>query len=361
MSDKKLDSGISLHGEKLKAVVEDPEEAEILGYGVMYTAGGDWKLMVPRDWLMRKVEELNIPRWVAPSAPRPSSAYKRALKRLREEGLNEISITAPRLDNQVKAPHPVRFHLNDGDSHKVKHLYAEVFFDEDECKEDEGKWIQHHLGYFDYDADSQSPVTYKDNGLSEEDLLYEQWRRVADGVDDMFEEMKTTHIGHDIRKMMYYSTRDYTESVIKLRDGGAVYFFPSGLIDFIDKMSELYDMIDEKWKVGGQAMAIRSFPIFESDSDWIEERVQQSLEDAVDDALDEAFSEFDEGETAEKTVRIIKENLSVDAETAERYNELLEAQLDIEEMLEEFKHSIDDEDKKDIIERAVSQADVQEF
>ncbi|MFB6282575.1 MAG: hypothetical protein ABEK59_01380 [Halobacteria archaeon] len=37
MSDKKLDSGISLHGEKLKAVVEDPEEAEILGYGVMYT------------------------------------------------------------------------------------------------------------------------------------------------------------------------------------------------------------------------------------------------------------------------------------------------------------------------------------
>lgn len=356
MTDKKLDAGITLQGQPMTAAVDDPEHTEVLGYGVMYTVGSDWNVMVDREWLLDRCQDLGIPQWVAPNEPRPSSAYKRAIKSMKEHYLNEYSITAPRLDTGVEEPHTVTVQIKEGDGRYVRHVYGEVFFDEEESKQDGGTWDTHHLGYLTYDSDSQSLIARREDDLDPGDHLMEVWSDVVEAAKTQMKEMKTTHIGHDIRKMMYYSTRDYTSKVIPLRDGGAVYFFPSELMDFVDSMAQLYEEIDQKFKEGGKKMAVRKFPIFDSDADWVRERMESVIDESVDKALEDAFEQLAEGETVDAVARAVMNSLGEDVDTAAQYNALLEAEIEVEEVLEERKESLQG-DKEDLIEEVLNQTD----
>lgn len=355
-----LDSNLEYDGEPLQAIVgEDAEDVRILGYAVMYTAGSDWNVLVPHDWLANRANELGIPQRVVPNKPRPSSAYKRAIKRLREDVLETVWIEAPRMDTGVPENHRVELRIQEGDGRYVQHLYAEVFFDEEESAQDGGTWVNHHLGYFDYDADWQAVDYIKDDDLEEDNHLHAVWEETVAEVIDLFDEMKTTHIGHGIRQMMYYTTRDYTNNVISLRDGGAVYFFPAGMSEFVDAMSTLYDEISEQFKRGGATMAVRTIPMLDTEDqrEWIRERVEKTLEESLDKAIEEAFKEFDEGEAASTVIDMLQQNLGDDENTAETYNALLEAELNLEDMLEQYKAGIDDEDKRDIIDSVLAEAD----
>lgn len=364
MTEHKLDTGIEPEKKKLAdALGEETQDTELLGYGVMYTVGADWNCLVPREWLLDRMNDLGLPQWLAPNQPRPSAAYKRAIKRLREDWLDRVwMVEAPRFDRpEVKEDHKVTVDLKEGDGNYLWHVRAEVFFDEEEASVEGGMWDQHDLGYLTYDVDGQYVTARKDDNLSEDDLLFDIWQQVAAKATQFFGEMQETHIAHDIRKMMYYSTRDYTTNVIQLRR--SVYLFPSGMEDFVESMAQLYSEIDDKFKERGEPVAIRTFEVLDTEDkrDWIQHRVEKTLQENVDSILEEAFEEFDEGEAAEKVVREVREDLGEDIDTADTYNELLETQLQIEEVLEEKKSELVDSDHEDIVERLIEQEDIDDF
>jgi len=364
VSDKQLDSGIDPEKEKLKNTIGDGRDADdigILGYGVMYTVGADWNCIVPRDWLLKRINDLGIPQWLAPSETAPHYAFDRAMKWMREDWLEPYEVTAPRMDTGVQEPHKVRVRLEEGDGSRIHHVYADVFFDEEESKQDGGTWATHHLGYLTYNKNSQYVRASKDDDLDEDNHLFKIWEDVASGATGLFERMQTSHIAQDIRKMMYESTNKYSNNVIKLKR--SVYLFPAGMGDFVDKMSQLYAEINEEWKTTGEPVAVRTFEVLDTSDkqEWIEHQVQSTLEDNLSSVLDAAFDEFDEGEAADEVVRIIRENMDTSAETAETYNSLLESEIRIEEALERQKQQVSDAEKEDIIDRVMAQTDIDAF
>lgn len=362
MSKDRLDSNVTIEGQPLKSVTGDsPDEIEILGYAVMYTAGSDWNVLVPRDWLVRRCQELGIDELVVPSEPRPSSAYKRAIKRLKEDAIDdEHFIELPRLDTQDRELHKVNLSVRDGDGHNVKHLYAEVFYDEKETGEEGGRWDDVHLGFFDYESDSQMVFARIDDGLTSGSEFAQLWAKYSSLVHEYYDDMLVTHIGLDIRLMMYQTTRQYTRTVMSLRDGGGVYFFPAGLTDFVDSMARLYSDINQQFKRGGGTMAVRTLPVLDSESEreWIEERVRETLEKSVKKVIDKAYEQVDQGAAHSEVLASIRQNLGEHAETAEMYNALLEAELDIDEMVSETRDSLSDEDKQELIDSVLEQTTI---
>lgn len=360
---RRLDSNITLEGEQLEGVVDDVEDLQVLGYLTMYTSGADWNVLVPHDWLADRAAELGLPSWLVPNKPRPSSAYKRTIKRLKEDYLGTYTIRAPYNGMGNPTPHDVQVDLREGDGRYTWHVHASVFFEEEECGETGGMWVDHRLGYLTYSTEHKVLLPRQSDDLDDEDYLYPVWEDVSREALELFQEMQETLIGGDIRKMMYYTTRDYTSKVVSLRDGGAVYFFPAGMTDFLDSMSTLYDDINTQFKSEGVKMAVRTVPILDTEDqrEWIQSRVEMALEDSVERVLDETFESFDEGKTADEVVKVMREALGDDIETAETYNALLEAEMTIEKVLERQRDSIDDDEKKDIIDRALAQTDIDQF
>lgn len=361
-ADKQLDSGIDPEKEKLRdAVGNDPDDVSVLGYGVMYTVGADWNCIVPRRWLLDQINDLGIPRWLAPSETAPHYAFDRAIKWMREDWLETYYVEAPRLDNGVPEDHEVRVNLKEGDGSRIWHIYAEVFFDEEESKVEGGKWVQHHLGRIAYDKNSKYVRSTVDDELDQGHHLMMVWNDVSSGIEELFETMEQSHIAQDIRKMMYNTVTKHTNNVIKLRR--SVYLFPAGMGDFVDNMAELYSRIDEEWKSTGEPVAVRTFEVLDTDDkqEWIQHQVENTLQGTLDDILEDAFKQFDEGEAADQVVKVIKENMGNSTETAETYNALLEAEINIEEVLEREKKKVADADKEEIIDKVLDQTDLDDF
>lgn len=361
-NDKQLDSGIDAEKEKLKdALGSNANDVSVLGYGVMYTVGADWNCIVPRDWLLDRMNDLGLPMWLAPSEPSPHYAFDRAIKWLREDWLDTYYIEAPRLDTGIEEEHEVKIDVRKGDGSRVWHIYAEVFFDEEESKQDGGVWNQHHLGYIAYDKSMSGPRAKKDDELNESDFLYEVWLDVSNGADGLFQRMMSSHIAQDIRKMMYDTVTKHTNNVIKLRR--SVYLFPAGMGQFLDGMATLYEDIDKEWKSTGEPVAVRTFEVLDTDDkqEWIQHQVRNTLADNLDSILDSAFQQFDEGEAADEVVKVIKESMGNSLETADTYNTILEAEISVEEVLAQQKGKVADADKADIIDRVMSQTDIDDF
>lgn len=354
MSTKQLDSSIEPEKRELKDAVGS-SNPEILGYGVMYTVGADWNCIVDHEWLKDKIQELGLPEYLTPRRPTPTSGYKRAIQLLRQNWLEDYEIMAPRLDTGEQEPHTVSVNLKEGDGQYIWHVRAEVFFTEEESKQEGGTWDQHDLGYFTFDPETESFYARQDENLDEEDHLYPVWADVSGAGRALFRRMQQTNNARDVRQMMRKIVTKYTSNVIKLRR--SVYLFPAGLEDVVESMSQLYAAIDDEWKDSGEPIAIRTFEVLDTDEkrEWVKHRVQQTLEDNIDKIVGSALEEFDEGEAAESVVREIQDNIAETEGTAEVYNGLLEAQISVEESLHEYKEDLADENKEDILERVLSQ------
>lgn len=360
---KKLDTDIEPERQRLRDAigVANVEDMEIIGYGVMYSVGYDFNCIVDRSWLLDRSEELGIPDYLLPSEPSPHYAYDRAMKWMREDWLEDYSIVAPRMDNGNPEEHRVTVDLKEGDGSRIWHVRAEVFFDEQESGQEGGTWAQHDLGFFYYDEDAQALHSVKDENLTEDNHLYAVWEDVSNAGEALFRRMLTSHVGGDIRRMMSKAVKQHSNNVIKLRR--SVYLFPAGMGEFVEQMATLYREINDEFKKTGEPVAIRTFEILNTDDkqEWIQHRVEETLRGNLDQILEEGFEKFDEGEAAESVVRIIRQRMDDSTQTAETYNALLEAEIDIEKALEEQRDEIDDEDREDIIERVISQTSPEDF
>lgn len=342
----RLDSGIKLGKTELSAALGggfDSEDVELLGRAVTFDVG---EVMVPRDWLLEQCDELRIPDQLVPSEIWPSSAYKRGMARL---------VQSARKDGR---PHfkaeKVEFDVKHGNGN-VQHLWMSVFFPH---IEDGGKWVNHRLGHFDYDPDDQRMKSVMDPEIEGAPELEKAWEHYEKRARALMENMKEHHTGEDLRLMFYYLRVKYTQTIVPLREGGAFYFVPESLSHIINALGILYRRAGQ-FKSGGTKMNLRTIEVIDTDEkrEWIRERVEAALDDMVDDVLEEAFEAADEGEeTADEIAREMMNGLSGAIETAEQYNDLLEAKLAVQELLENRMKSVDDEKKEKIVKRVLSQS-----
>lgn len=359
-------SQISVQRSELSAVLgaDEDEDFEVLGRAMAYGVG---EVLVPRDWLIDRCRDLGIPERILPSQPRPHSAYKRAQARLVTSNPDE----GPRTDKRtihveaVDVPLNVDLSLKSGDGRSnINHLRADVFYPEVACGEEGGKYVTHEMGTFDYDTDTQTTVSRKSDDCPE--ALGDLWDELQVRSKRLHDKMMNHHTGDDLRHMVYLnmilnSPPDWPD-IIALRDAGVFYFVPEGeLVHVIESLAQLFAEIDERYKKGGSRVEIRTFEIVDSEDkrEWISERVEDSLEELVDDVIDEAFESFDEGdETVDEIVSTVVERLGEGGNTADQYNDLLQAKLDVEAMLASRADQVNDSEKEQLINKAMAKANL---
>lgn len=362
---KEHNAQITVQRRELSGVLgSDTEDVEILGRAMVYRAGD---VLVPRDWLLGRCDDLDVPESIWPSETTPHSAYKRTMSRLVTSNVQTGDLVRSDVFRTggfgANQPLRVEMDLKDG-NRNVRHLAADVFFPEGVSGVEGGQWSTHTLGHFDYDADRQSVRAWEDNACPDE--LEDLWKMFTNRAEMLHETMMESHTGDDLRHMIYLNmilnSPPEWPNIIPLIDRGGLYFVPEGpLTDVIDSLAVIFREANEHFKVGGAEMAIRTLEVVDSDEkrEWIRSRVEQALEEMVDDVLDDAFEAFDDGEeTADEVVKTVAERLDAEAHNAEQYNDLLQAKLEVESMLSARAEATDDDEKQEIIERAMNAAAV---
>jgi hypothetical protein len=357
---KRLDSDITLGKKNLSGVVGN-DNPEVIGYAAMYTIGD---ALIPRQWLLERAEDLGIPEYILPGEPRPHVAYSRGVKRLlTERDVRERTVDGFQAELSMYNP--------DDANRYLQMVELRVYFPEEETNTEGGETVHHTLGFFDYDKETRgvrAVQKLKEPGSNADakaqqryDTLKPIWDEIVKtmkGDDGWFRKMKHHHTGQDLRNSIRSVINDHTNSVVPLRSGGAVYFFPAELSDQLEAWSTLLSDINEKFKMGGKTSEMRTITMVDGDSEmeWVEQRVRETLQSNVDDLLQEAFETLeDEEETAEEIATTVLENLSDSAETAEQYNSLLQAQLSVEEVLEQRRANISDDKKQEIVDRVLEE------
>lgn len=356
MSKAKLDSNIDVQKEKLQDNLGSDFKGEVLGYGTMYSVGADFNCIVPRKWLQNQVDDLGLPETVMPKKISPTYAYKRAVNRLQKDWDKEYTFQIPYAGTGHKTAHKAEVDILEGDGPRLYHIQLRVFFEEDEINEEGGRWDSHDLGHIDYNYDEERVVVKRSESIDRFNAHKQVWGDVETKVRQWTAQMEKLHIARDIRNMMYKLTE--TRTVIPLQR--AVYLFPAGLGDIVDKMSALFDRINDSFKNAGEPIAIRTFEVLDTSEkrDWIEHKVRDELQDNIDKVLDEAFEEFSDDATTEEVTDIIRRNLEGHEGTAEVYNTLLEAEIEVEEVLEERKKEIKDNRKQEILGSIIDQTEL---
>lgn len=363
---KNLDSNITLGKQNLSGVVGD-DEPEVIGYAAMYTIGD---ALIPRQWLLQRADELGIPEYILPGEPRPHVAYSRGVKRLLDKrAVREREVDGFQAELQMYNP--------DDANRYLQMVELRVYFPESETNTEGGETVHHTLGFFDYDKETKSVRAVqklKKPGHDADEKQRQRYQKLKPIWDDIvermkdpeegwFHKMKRHHTGQDLRNSVRSVINDYTNTVVPLRSGGAVYFFPTQLADQLEAWNTLLTDINEQFKTGGKNSEMRTIPMVdgEQEMEWVEQRVRETLDKKVDDLLAEAFEALDdEEETAETIAQEVMENISDSVETAEQYNGLLQAQLSVEEILEQRRANISDDKKEEIVERVLDEHEADE-
>lgn len=346
-SNDKLDSNIELDKSELSAVVGDEDELEVLGRAMMYTVGD---VVVPREWLLERAEALGIPDRLLPTETTPHSAFKRSLDRLTNDGWDAEWVRAGTKDVRVE----YRVKKSDG---KARHLIADVHYDEDDINVDGGKWEHHDLGSYHYDTEHQGLRSRQDESCPL--ILEEKWEAFHNRAHTLFQEEQRSHNGNDIRNIAYSLRYKWTDTIVPLRDAGAVYFVPEGdLTSIMESIATLYDEINEEYKSSGKDVEIRTIEVVDSEEkrEWVEHRVQKNLESVVDSAFSEAWDSLKEDdETIEEIVESVADNLGAAENTATNYNDLLQSRLSVEQVLQRKLGEVDGDEKEDVIQRVLNE------
>lgn len=342
----KLDSNIQIGTSDLTAALgaSDDEDLELLGRGMMYTVGD---VVVPREWLLEQADELDIPERLLPTETTPHSAFKRAMDYLTRDGYDARAVDAGGTTVRVE----FRVKKTDG---KTRHLIADAHFGD--VAEDGGVWRHYDLGAFHYDVEAQGMVARKDEDCPV--ILNERWEKFVGRAHNLFRQMEQSHTGNDIRNIAYSLRYKWTDSILPLRDAGAVYFVPEGeLTEIVNSIATLYDRINEEFKEDGKDVEIRTFEVVDTDDkrEWVRHRVEKNLESVVDSAFEDAFDALkNDEETVDEIVEVVAGELDAATNTADNYNDLLQSRLSVERVLTDKLDAVDDNDKEDIIQRVLN-------
>lgn len=351
----RMNSNVEVNQVPLDAVSDADEDTQVLGFAVMSTTG---ELVVPREWLQAQWDEYDLPEEIFPSETWNSSAYKRAMFHLLDNGRDETTAKTS------AGKQSVSLDVKEGPGNE-RHVLANIWFSDDHPKADNldinegGEWRQTTLGVTNYDADEQDVrLTQR---IDEEHPLAEVWDDVTTRIRDLFETHRVSHNGDDMRDVLYDFVRYYSDS-IPLRDGGAVYFIPANEKDTIEALAEIWDKMDEEFKLRGRRTEIQTIPVV-SDSEreeMVERRATKVVREEIDRVLEDAFDTADDPDDdtpEDEIVATIEDALGDHARTADVYNSLVDAKIEVREVLEDFASEVSNEARQDLIEATLESLD----
>ena len=348
--DKTLDSNVEISGENLAGFVgedTDLDDLEILGFATVSTVGGEDSMLVPREWLIPRMEELDLPEFMQPNEPRPSSAFKRAIKNrwMFESEVKQVN------------DHKVKFSLNSGEGNTV-HVMADVYISAEQIAEQnnipeeeaEGEWRTVTLGLVKYDEGHMMTV----DKVEDEHPLAEEWESLKERAHDLFEKMQTHHIGYDFQIITYHLRKHWTDSV-PLRDGGSVAFIPNTpeVANTLQGLNTLFEEIDQEYKTSGKHIEMNTIPMLNTDSQraLVERRAKEQVEETAGKMVDAARESIREDMPIEDIAEEISSELAEADDFAGRYNSLLDAELSAERLIEEWMTDFD-QDLRDALTEA---------
>lgn len=362
------DVEIEGHG-PIRAVQGEDGEAEeemenYLGFTTFYTIGEEFE--VPREWLISRMEELGLPVWLpglGPDAKNPKEYMappkvtpKRAFNRVRKY------LITPENDEDEIGGRTITFEMKKA-STEAFHIMANAYFSADELDAEDGEWRQRTLGVCRYNKENASMLTVPK--VEDGDPLFGAWEYFRDEAGEMFERMLESHIGKDIQKMMYKYTHYWTRS-IKLRDGGAVYFVPRTHAASLDALKTLIDEINTEFKRRGKDASIRRIVTVgaKEEREMVEARAREYAHTEATDALSNAIGlyeerlEADEDTLVDELIDDLRDRLKDQMGFAEEYETLLDAEIAIEEIVDEWKNARNLEgEKRHIVEKALEEAE----
>ena len=237
------------------------------------------------------------------------------------------------------------------------HILANSYFTADELNQDDGEWRQVTVGVFRYMSEHKAMATVPK--IDRDDRMWDAWEAFSQRATALMDEMKESHIGRDIQKMMNRFTHDWTHTV-KFRDGGAVYFVPAQYSDVLDGLKTLIEEINARFKSHGRDCELKRIPVVNDDErrEMVEDRARQHIEGKVEDALEgamEAVKENEEELTAE-IIQSAEETVKDGDSFAAQYNDLLDLRLSVEDVLDEFAEDIEGGVKGEIINELTAEA-----
>jgi len=344
-----------MNREKLKAVVDvdDIEKAEITGF-VQYSTTGD--VIVPMDWVEKKWEEHGLPDEIRPSSVYPRAAYNRAIRRLLDDGWDSSSTW----DDENGRERQIRYRLESG-SDTIQHLYADVYYAEDEIGVEEGDWKPVSLGYFKYNPETER-VDFREK-IDENSVFFKKWESFVGRLQGLHIQMRTHYTGQNMRTVINPKLiRDHALSV-PMRDGGAVYFFPAQYSAVLDSLENIWEEMNE-FKEGSGRSEIARFPVINDEkfNDIIARRAQKEIDGQVGRIIDEYFELIEEGgdnfslETAaEGIIEDLKNKKIIDIQ--QEYTALLETELSIRRHLQNQLSVIDGE-KENLIKKVLASNEI---
>lgn len=350
--DHDLESNVEVSGEQLEGFIgdeEDLEELEVLGFATMSTVG---EVTVPRDWLIPRMEELGIPEFMHPNEPRPSSAYKRALKEHRLFDTDERVVNGHRVQHEVNNGQGNTYHILTNVYIPAEQVAEEndieVEQDEDgstigpDGEEVDGEWRQVQLGMTKYDEGQMMTI----DSIDEEHPLYEEWSRLKSKALGLFDELQKSHVGYDFQVLTYHLRKHWTNSV-PLRDGGAVAFIPGTprVSETLESLHTLFKDIDTEWKDTGARIEINTIPVLDTAAqrDMVAARAEEQVEEVAGDLVDEAREKIREDMPVEDIAEEIGSELSDADDFASQYNSLLDAELSARRRIDEWMDDFDDD------------------
>jgi hypothetical protein len=349
VSEHELQTDASVGGQDLLSVVgaEDADDVDVVGQAIWYTIGSDFVISTDedaeetgREWLLRRMNELGLPEWMAP----PKVTAKGAFTRTRD------FLVTPQNDEMEVGGRSVEFETK-GATHDTWHILANAYFTADELNQDDGEWRQVTVGVVRYMKEHDAIATIPK--IDREDAMWKAWEFFSSRAVEMFDEMQESHIGRDIQKLMNRFTHDWTHTV-KFRDGGAVYFVPAHYEGELDALKTLIEEIDTRFKHRGRDCELQRLPVVDDDErrEMVRERAQTWLEERVEDALDAALEAFEEEneELTEEIVETAEDELGDSDDFAMQYNTLLDLRLSVEDVLEDYRDDVEGGVKGEILE-----------
>jgi hypothetical protein len=350
--DAQDDNGQSLMG---ISGADDPEDVEVVGQAIWYTIGSDFVISskgtdgdeTGREWLVRRMDELELPEFMVPPETSTKGAFTRTRDHLVNPRNDEITLDGKTVEFETKRAGTDSFHL-----------LANAYFTADELGQEDGEWNQTTVGVFRYMTEHGSMATIPK--IDRDDRMWDAWEHFAQRGTSLMDEMEESHIGRDIQKMVNRFTHDWTHTV-KFRDGGAVYFVPAQYNDALDSLKTLIEEINARFKTHGKNAEFKRIPVVNDDErrQMVEERARQYIEGKVEDALDDAMEAVKENEE-ELTDEIIQsaEATVKDGDSfAAQYNDLLDLRLSVEDVLDDFSDEIEGGVKGEIIDSLKADSD----
>jgi hypothetical protein len=340
ISEYELEGDASVDGQELLSVVgaENADDVEVVGQAMWYTIGSDFMIATDddaeetgREWLVRRMEELGLPTWMAPPQVTPKGAFTRTRDHLVTPQNDDMNIGGRNVEFETKRA-----------THDTWHILANAYYTADELNQDDGEWRQATVGVVRYMSEHSSVATIPK--IDRDAAMWEAWEFFAARAVELFETMQESHVGRDIQKLMNRFTHDWTHTV-KFRDGGAVYFVPAQYEAELDALKTLVEEIDARFKTHGKDAELKRLPVVNDDERrrMVQERAEAWLDERVDSALEAGLDEFEDemDELSEEVVEAAEEELADSDDFAGRYNDLLDLRLSVEDAIDARREEVE--------------------